>query len=341
MDKILLSVIITTYKRSDTLTRAIESVLSQKGCYELIVVDDNDPDTEYRSETNKKMISYQSLEKVTYIQHPKNMNGSTARNTGICFAKGLYITFLDDDDVFCSNRIEKIENVIKKEKPDFIYTGFKRCCNNKTNLIVTEMPRKGKCELISDILKQKLFVGTGSNIVCKKSIVDDIGGFDTSFVRHQDLEFLIRYLERCETIIQIPEVLVIKNDDDLINMPSFEKYYKVKNDFLAKFKYIICKMSENDRKEVYSANIYPLLDIALYKKNKAYINKSIEMLKMFEVYNGKKISKMRLKNNLKRSKVIYIVWKKFKSVTLDLYASKCNLVQKRGEECDKNQTTAS
>lgn len=341
MDKILLSVIITTYKRSDTLTRAIESVLSQKGCYELIVVDDNDPDTEYRSETQKKMIPYQSLEKVTYIQHPKNMNGSTARNTGIRFAKGCYITFLDDDDVFSSDRIEKIENVIRKEQPDFIYTGFKRCCNNKTNLIVTEIPRKGKKELISDILKQNLFVGTGSNIVCKKRIIDDIGGFDTSFVRHQDLEFLIRYLERCESIIQIPEVLVIKNDDDLMNIPSFEKYYKVKNDFLTKFKYIICKMSDDDKKEVYSANIYPLLDIALYLNNKEYINKSIEMLNAFDVFNNKKIYKMRLKNLLKRSKVIHKVGKHVKSVTLSLLAHKGNISQKRGKECDKNQTIVS
>ena len=51
----MISVIIPTYKRSENLANAIESVLSQNGDFELIVVDDNDPNTEYRK-ANEKLI---------------------------------------------------------------------------------------------------------------------------------------------------------------------------------------------------------------------------------------------------------------------------------------------
>ena len=49
----MISVIIPTYKRSENLANAIESVLSQNGDFELIVVDDNDPNTEYRKANEK------------------------------------------------------------------------------------------------------------------------------------------------------------------------------------------------------------------------------------------------------------------------------------------------
>ena len=89
--KPLVSVIITTFNNVEYLPRAIESVLHQTYPeIELIVVDDNPPESEARQETEKVMERYpQAL----YLKHPENRNGAAARNTGIRSAGGEYIAF--------------------------------------------------------------------------------------------------------------------------------------------------------------------------------------------------------------------------------------------------------
>ena len=106
MEKVLLSIIIPTYKRSENIEKAINSVLKQAGSFELIVVDDNDEDSVFRKHNEEIMQKYlNNYNNFYYLKHKKNMNGATARNTGIKFCHGQYITFLDDDDDFIKDRI--------------------------------------------------------------------------------------------------------------------------------------------------------------------------------------------------------------------------------------------
>ena len=98
--KPLVSVIIPTYKRSKSLNRAIDSVLSQTyPNIEIIVVDDNGKGSKYQLETEKSLEKYIKTDKIKYIIHDVNRNGSAARNTGFKHSRGEYINFLDDDDV--------------------------------------------------------------------------------------------------------------------------------------------------------------------------------------------------------------------------------------------------
>ena len=94
----LVSVIIPTYNRPTYLRRCLESVLNQTyKNIEIFVVDDNNPETEARIETEKIMNEYVNGKNVTYLKHNFNKNGSAARNTGWKHSSGKYITFLDDD----------------------------------------------------------------------------------------------------------------------------------------------------------------------------------------------------------------------------------------------------
>ena len=111
--KPLVSVIIPTYKGQQKLGRAIKSI--QKQTYdniEIIVVDDNDPNTIERHET-EEIIKKMSLSNLTYVQHEKNQNGAAARNTGIAVAQGDYVCFLDDDDIYLPTRIEESVNKLE------------------------------------------------------------------------------------------------------------------------------------------------------------------------------------------------------------------------------------
>ena len=127
-----ISVIIPAYNAEKTIGRCLDSVLCQTPEIEIIVVDDNNSNSTDRKNTESIMQKYNENSKIKYIKHSKNMNGSAARNTGVSASKGEYITFLDDDDFFLSNRIYELVNILEKE-PEYnaAYTGVVRVINNK------------------------------------------------------------------------------------------------------------------------------------------------------------------------------------------------------------------
>lgn len=101
----MITVITPTYNRAEYLKTAVDSVLMQTyQDWELLVIDDNKPDSEARKATAEVM-SHFSDPRIHYIQNEKNMGGAAARNVGIFQAKGEYIAFLDDDDMYLPDRL--------------------------------------------------------------------------------------------------------------------------------------------------------------------------------------------------------------------------------------------
>jgi hypothetical protein len=102
----MITVVTPTYNRSEYLGTAVDSVLNQSySDWELLVIDDNKPESESRKATAEVMSKYASP-RIHYIQNEKNMGGAAARNIGIFQAKGDYIAFLDDDDIYLPGRLE-------------------------------------------------------------------------------------------------------------------------------------------------------------------------------------------------------------------------------------------
>lgn len=97
---ILISVIITTYNRSDLLKRAIESILLQSyENIEIIVVDDNSTD-----DTKSVLVEYDSYIPVpfSYLINSNNQGPSVNRKKGLEMAHGDLVIFMDDDDFYCN-----------------------------------------------------------------------------------------------------------------------------------------------------------------------------------------------------------------------------------------------
>lgn len=107
------SCIIPSYKRSDMVIRAIDSVLRQTyKNIEVCVVDDNIPGDEYSCELKHKLEKYQNDSRVKYITQQKHINGAVARNVGIKEATGEFIAFLDDDDEWLPEKLERQMEII-------------------------------------------------------------------------------------------------------------------------------------------------------------------------------------------------------------------------------------
>lgn len=300
MENLLLTIIIPTYKRNDYIIRAIESILKEKGNYEIIVVDDNDEDTVYRENNEKKLKKYIDEGKIQYIKHKNNMNGACARNSGIKVARGKYITFLDDDDEFINGRYSEFEKIVKKRSYDFICTGgIKKFGNGKMEKFIPNIEKSNK-ELIKDLLMQKSFIGTGSNMICRSEIVRQINGFDEKFRRHQDIEFLIRYLEKCNSKYCIKKLLIQKNAVATLNVPNIEGMIKVKKLFLKKFDYIIKKSEEKEQKKIYMENYKEVLKYCFINNDIDNRKQVIDFMKKNDIYDFKYCMNLRIRFFLRK-----------------------------------------
>lgn len=260
----MISVIIPTYKRSDSLHRAIDSCLRQTiQDIEIIVVDDNDPETEYRARAERIMAEYGDNPKVIYIRHEQNLKGAAARNTGIKAAHGKYITFLDDDDVLDEEKLELQASTLEKkgEKYGVVFCGV-RICNESTGKVMkTIVPQKeGNVQL--DILKLRLGTGTGSNPMFTREAINVTGLFDTAFLRHQDTEYLIRVFRNFKLAV-IKDVLVTKYESGHPNRPSADKYMDIQKLFLETFKSDIERFSKAQQLEIYRNNWHQMCIVAI------------------------------------------------------------------------------
>lgn len=134
----LLSIITPLYNSENYIEETIKSVQSQTYTdWEMIIIDDCSSDNGVRIVENYM----KSDEKIKLIQLKENSGGAIARNTGIKEAKGEYIAFLDSDDLWHQEKLEKQIKFMEDNKFYFTYTWYEK------------ISEKG--ELLNSIVKSK------------------------------------------------------------------------------------------------------------------------------------------------------------------------------------------
>ena len=100
------SVIIPTYHRSQYIKRAVNSVINQTyKNLEIIIVNDNPPDSNDSQYINFEILDLDKRIKIVNTQG--GIGGGAARNIGVKNASGEFLAFLDDDDIYLPEKIEK------------------------------------------------------------------------------------------------------------------------------------------------------------------------------------------------------------------------------------------
>jgi len=262
----IVSIIIPTYKRPTNLERAINSAVNQTYEFiEVIVVDDNDPNTIYREQTEIIANKYNYLPNFKYVKHSRNLNGAAARNTGVKHADGDYIAFLDDDDEFYPDKISLQISALKTMPESFaaVYSGYILRLENRIIREKYELPA-GNLQL--DLLKMTVALKAGSTLLIKKSVFSELHGFDTSFSRHQDYELLIRYFEKYKIGV-VKKILVSINIDDPSSVPDGNKLTNIKEQYLRKFNDIISKYSKKNQNEIYQSHYCMIAKAFIVSKN--------------------------------------------------------------------------
>jgi len=194
-----ISVIIPNYNNEKYLADCIDSVLNQSiNNFEIIISDDNSNDNS-RSIIEKYISKYQN--KIRGIFNTKNIGVSLNRHNAILQAKGEYITTLDSDDFYFSDKkLESELNLIHefKEKHFEDIIAFSRTVhvNEQKQLIEKDQKREKirQGNIYKYILSRTCAIPR--DFVMKKSIYFEVGGYDVKIPIFEDWDLKIRLASR-------------------------------------------------------------------------------------------------------------------------------------------------
>lgn len=180
------SVVIPTYNRAHVLRRAIDSVLAQTyQNFELIVVDDGSND-----DTGTLVESYQHP-RIRYVRHVQNKGQNAALNTGVQLSCGTYCAFLDSDDEWHADFLQKVmDRFALDDSLGCVYSWSDFCS------VATGKIEVCKCfSLEGNIYHEALAQGYVSHmitLVTKRNLLFQAGLFDESFEVCQDDDICLR-----------------------------------------------------------------------------------------------------------------------------------------------------
>lgn len=203
----LVSVILPTYNREQTLERSVASVLSQTiSDVELIIVDDGSTDS------TQQVVETLCDPRIRYIRCDENGGASKARNIGIDQANGRYIAFQDSDDEWLPEKLAVQTAVLESTASvDFVFCNIKRLkADGSYNVIGSNAPDCGTSAFMERLLSRN-FIWTQS-WVARRDVFMSLR-FDERIVRVQDWDLVIQ-IAMSKTLHHIDRALVVAHETE-------------------------------------------------------------------------------------------------------------------------------
>lgn len=184
------SVIIPTYNRVATLSRAIDSILNQTTQdIEVIIVDDGSTDS-----TPKLLKDYAHRDKRVKVITQQNKGPSIARNKGVINAQSKYIAFMDSDDACAINRLElQLDFVLAN--PEYSACGLANLSfiDDYYPGITATVNRGYRRYCGSPFQNKKKMTVLGAHSLMTRDSFTKVGGYRAQNTIIEDLDFTLRY----------------------------------------------------------------------------------------------------------------------------------------------------
>lgn len=184
-----ISVIIPVYNRERYIKQALDSVLAQTYAnFEVIAIDDGSSDSSLAI-----LNEYQRLhpDKIRVLVQ-KNAGPSVARNNGIMAARGEYIAFLDSDDYWAANKLEKQLALFEKHSNvAFVYSGYS-LIDEMGNVFEERRPEPDFQGNIHDKLWLEANIISGGTLLVQREKLMRIGLFDIDLRGAENLDLRLR-----------------------------------------------------------------------------------------------------------------------------------------------------
>lgn len=190
----IVSIIVPACNAAATLRETLESVLCQTFAdFELIVIDDGSTDR------TPELVRGISDARLTLVSYP-NGGLSTARNRGLARATGEFVSFIDADDIWTSDKLE-LQLAALRAHPDaggaYSWTAF---LDQKGRFLFAKERSRFQGDVYGELLKH-FFIASGSNVLLRRCCINDIGDFDPAFNHAGDWEYMLRFTRRWPLVL--------------------------------------------------------------------------------------------------------------------------------------------
>lgn len=217
MKRAMISVIIPVYNRYAMLIEAVESVRAQTyNWFEIIVVDDGSTD-------KTPDVFPSEYPRITYV-YQKNMGPASARNRGVRCAHGEWVAFLDSDDLWKPDKLERqVRALTHHPRYAITYTGEEWIRNGKQ--VVQRDYQAKHSGWIYPYCLARCIVGI-STLLMHRSVWESIGGMDESLPAAEDYDLWLRLAWQYPFLL-VDRPLVVKRDghpDQLSRQWGLDRY---------------------------------------------------------------------------------------------------------------------
>ena len=189
------SIIIPAYKIARFIAETLETILTQTFAdYEIIIINDGSPDT---PELEKTLKPFQ--EQIIYARQ-SNGGASKARNLAICLARGELFAFLDGDDLWFPEHLEKLVKFLDENRLEMVYSDavlFGEAMF-EGKLYSDDAPSNGEITPECLIAAECNVITSGT--IVKKNCLEKFDLFDVSLTRMQDFDMWFRLARNCVKI---------------------------------------------------------------------------------------------------------------------------------------------
>lgn len=180
----IVSVVVPTHNRADLLERTLRSILQQQvSDLEVIVVDDGSVD-------DTSAVAAAADPRVQLLRNKNSTGVSAARNRGIAAARGDWVAFCDDDDLWSPEKLARQLAAAERSGAHWVYAGDVNV-DNRLRVLSGGPPPEPEAVLALLPHWNPLASG-GSNVIVRSRALADVGGFDPSLRRTEDWDLWIR-----------------------------------------------------------------------------------------------------------------------------------------------------
>jgi glycosyltransferase involved in cell wall biosynthesis len=188
------SVVIPVFNRAELLVRAVQSVLQQSvKDWELIISDDAS------TEDIRTVAEGFHDPRIKYFRLPVNGGNAAARNQGARNAIGDYICYLDSDDRYHPDFLEKMENLIRANgNPGFLWTNVNRV-HADGEIKANKFPKAWKPMEQKDPYQyflKGIYFGTDFGFTVRRDCIQQLGYFDEQLRVAVDTDFILRIVNK-------------------------------------------------------------------------------------------------------------------------------------------------
>lgn len=209
MNEFLVSVIVPVYNAEKWLKKCISSIMKQSyKNIEIILVDDGSKDRSL-----KICQKYARIDSRITVISKENCGVSSARNIGLDYANGSYVTFVDSDDFLPLNSLQKMYSKIVESNADFcmgriMYISALKNCPN--NLVCDRECNRKDTVLFSDFING-MDTGPCGKMYKLSTIKQNKISFDETVQQGEDTLFLYEYLRNCDIVSSVEDTVYYIN----------------------------------------------------------------------------------------------------------------------------------